>query len=195
MSDKSHEPCHCTGSGYGGQARGSEQRLAVDNLAKAVIAKVPQEVAANFTVRLVPGRTLDGIDLRQVACRPRGNRTGWTPSHVAIDPGLLGVLSKADKAMVAWLARDSANAKRFLAEPVAALRESGVTLSRAEEKALARAHAEAGSDRVVGPGVKVASLDVKAYPNGFIGRLGPSRRDGTNDKPADSFGCEPRRKG
>ena len=41
--------------------------------------------------------------------------------------------------MVAWLAKDAGNARRFLANPVAAMREAGVELSRADEKALARA--------------------------------------------------------
>ena len=192
MSDKSGQPCHCDGHGHSGHAQGTEARADADELAKVVMAKVPQGYEANFNIRLVPARTLDVIDQRQERCRPRGHSTGWTPGVLAIDPGLVATLNKADKAVVAWLAKDSANAQRFLAEPVAALREAGVELSRAEEKALFRANAEAQSARVVGPGVKVASLDARAYPKGQVGRLGPSTKDGKGD---DSFGCEPRRKG
>jgi len=190
MSNTPNSPCRCGGQGNGGPTQSAAARADEPELAKVVLAKVPQDYDAKFNLRLVPGHTLGAAGQREVKCRPRGNSLGWTPG--VLDAGLVATLSRADKAMVAWLAKDGANAQRFLAEPVAAMREAGVELSRAEEKALSRAHAEAQSARVVGPGVKVAAIDAQAHPTGQVGRIPPGA---TNGKTDDGFGCEPRRKG
>lgn len=190
MSDK--QPCDCAGSGGQGTRSGGATAAELGDTAKVAAARVPQAYEANFNLRLVPGRTLATVDHLGPRCRPRGNSTGWSPGVVAVDPALVATLAKADKAVVAWLAKDPANVQAFLAAPVTAIRAAGVELTRAEEKALARASAAAESARVVGPGVKVASLDAKVLPRGQVGRIGPTPKD---DKPDDGPGCEPRRKG
>ena len=188
MSDApERERCNCTPSG----GTAAQSPTAGDEVTKVVKANVPQDTQASFNLRIVPGRSLKGALEVQPYCKPRGHAHGWTPGTLGIDSALLATLAKADKAMVAWLGRDNENARRFLANPVAAMREAGVELSRADEKALARAAEAAGAVRTVGPGVDVASVTVKAFPNGRIGAVGPRKPDGK----ADDFGCGPKRKG
>ena len=182
MSDKPDRPSY---------TEGTKVRDGANRPAKVVMAKIPQDSEATINIRLVPTRTLDVPDQRQERCRPRGHSVGKTHGVLAISPGLVATLKQADKAVVAWMAKDTANAQRFLADPIAALAEAGVELSRSDQKALARANAEARSARVVGPGVRVASLVARAYPKGKVGRLGPSTKD---NKGGNEFGCEPRRK-
>jgi hypothetical protein len=174
--------CHCGNQGRSGSA----------NLEKLVMAKVPQDFNANFRIRLVPARDLDLSAEREERCRPRGQRKGWTVGPPTLDGKLIATLNKADATMITWLAKDPTNARRFLSAPVAAMREAGVELSRAEAKALSRANEAAQAARVVGPGVRVASLVAEAYPNGRIGRLKPRPDADGDDEP---FGCEPRKKG
>jgi hypothetical protein len=169
----------------------AEAQPAGEMVTKVVKAQVPQEYDAKFNVRIVPGRSLGSVLEVKPHCKPRGHRQGWFPGGLRIDPGLVATLAKADKAVVAWLARDAANAQRFLANPVAAMRDAGVELSRAEEKALSRASAAAAAARQVGPGVNVASVTAQAFPDGRVGGLGSSKPGGK----ADDFDCGPKRKG
>lgn len=200
MSDETgKQPCNC-----GGQGTTTAQTLqSTDALAKVVMAKVSQDHEATFNIRVVPANSLGKVLEVQPKCKPRGHRTGWDlHDAVAISPGLVATLGKANNAMVAWLAKDTANTQRFLANPVAAMREAGVELSRSDEKALSRANAEASAARVVGPGVRIASLSAQTFPNGRVGGIGPSKTDGGGrpggaaggGKP-DDFDCGPRRKG
>jgi len=196
MSGKSLQGrCNCAGS----CADSAATETAGEDLVKLAKAQVPQDYQANFNMRLVPGHSLKNGTELQPHCRPRQHAGGWNLGATAIDPALLATLQAADKTMVAWLAKDTANAQRFLADPVAAMREASVPLTRAEEKALARANAMTASARIVGPGVKVASVAAQAYPNGRVGGIGPSKPDGRPDgKPngkSDDFGCAPKRKG
>lgn len=178
--------CSCNASGENGPPDASDTEVT-----KAVKAQVPQEARASFNLRIVPGRTLEGALERQRACRPRGHSQPWTPGLLGLDEALVKTLARADKVMVAWLARDAGNAQRFLASPVSAMREAGIELSRAEEKALTRAIEAAASARTVGPGVDVASMKVQAFPNGRVGAPGGRKPDGKTD----DFGCAPKRKG
>jgi len=186
MTQTENPECNCTGHG-----RTSGQRqTAGEDLAKVVKAQIPQDYEASFNVRLVPAHSLERDVQVQASCKPRGNSLGWDHGMATIDPGLVATLNKADKVMVAWLAKDTANAQRFLANPVAAIREAGVELTRAEEKALARANDATSAARVVGPGIKVASLSAQAFPNGRIGSIGSGRTDGKTD----DFACGPKAK-
>lgn len=180
------DECSCNASGETGPPDAADTEAT-----KVVKAQVPQEVRASFNLRVVPGRSLGGALERQRACRPRGHTQPWTPGLLGLDEALVKTLAMADKAMVAWLAKDAGNARRFLASPVAAMREAGIELSRTEEKALARATEAAASARTVGPGVDVASVKVQAFPNGRVGAPGGRKPDGK----ADDFGCAPKRKG
>ena len=196
MSDRpGRDDCNCNPGG--GPA--AEASAAGEAVAKVVKANVPQDAQASFNLRIVPGRGLKGALEVQPNCKPRGHSHGWTPGILGVDSALLGTLAKADKTMVAWLAKDAGNARRFLANPVAAMREAGVELSRADEKALARAGEATAAARSVAPGVDVVSVAVQAFPNGRVGAVGPRKPDGKQDgKPdgkVDDFGCGPKRKG
>jgi hypothetical protein len=166
-----------------------------EDLPKVVKAAITQDYEATFNIRLVPARSLEDPDLTQRRCMPRGHAPGWDYGILTIDPGLAGIIAKGDKPVIAWLAKDAANAQHFLANPVAALREAGVELTREQEKALTRSIEAASATRVVGPGVKIASLSARAYPKGRVGGVRSGRTDGKPGARTDDFGCEPRRKG
>lgn len=188
MTDQlGREKCNCGANG----AATAQAETSGEPVTKMVKAEVPQQYEAKFNVRIVPGRSLDAALEARPHCKPRGHSHGWTPGTLGIDRDLVATLAKADKTMVAWLAKDTANAQHFLANPVAAMREAGVALSRAEEKTIARASAASAAARNVGPGVNVASLTAKAFPDGRVGGLGSLKPDGK----ADDFGCGPKRKG
>lgn len=181
------EDCNCGAT----STAGAQAPPAGDVVRKLVRAEVPQDYQAKFNVRIVPGRSIEGAHLVRPQCLPRGHAQGWVPGALGISQQLAATLAKADKTMVAWLAKDAANAQRFLENPAGAMREAGVELTRAEEKLLARASAASGAARHVAPGVNVVSLTAKAYPDGCVGATGavkPGRK-------ADDFGCGPKRKG
>jgi hypothetical protein len=92
---------------------------------------------------------------------------------------------------VAWLAKDSGHAQQFLANPVAAMAEAGVALTRAQQKDLARSSEEAAAARTVKDGENGVSMVTQVFPKGRVGSIGSRRPDGD----ADDFGCGPRRKG
>lgn len=152
---------------------------------------MPQSYDAKFNVRIVPGHAIRGGIAALSSCEPRGHRKGWDPVRSALRSELVGKLAKADKAVMTWLARDAGNGQRFLNTPVAALREAGVQLERAEEKALARMATAAADARVVPPGVNVLAVSAQAFPNGRVGNLGATRPPGKGD----GFDCGPKRKG
>jgi hypothetical protein len=188
MAEKTgHEKCNC-GSGSPVTVQGPP---AVDPAATLVKANVPQGYEAKFNIRIVPGRSIkDAIDLRP-DCKPRGHRQGWTAGTLGLTPEVVAVLARSDKAMTAWLAKDAANAQRYLANPVAAMREAGVDLSRAEEKTLSRLNAEVNDARKIPSAGNVASIAATMYPNGRVGGIGTTKPD----RKPDDFGCNPKRKG
>ena len=152
-----------------------------------------QTYDAKFNVRIVPARSLLDPAALRPRCRPRGNTQGWTgPS---ISPGLVGALAKADKAVIGWLARDKANAQRFLADPVAALREAGVSLDRAQLKELVRARAAAETTHLVPPGVTVKEVAVEAFPKGRVGGITTPKPGGSGGDADTIISCGPKRKG
>ncbi len=183
--------------GRGADAAGAAntETASNDGATKLLKARVPQDCEAHFNVRVVPGRSLGDIGVLTLGCRPRGHSTGWARGLAALAPELVATLAKADKAMVAWLARDEANTLRFLSDPVAAMRDAGVELSRSDEKALARASAAAAATRVVPPGVRIASLSAKTFPKGRVGHTNVTRPDAKPSTSTDDFGCGPKRKG
>lgn len=160
-------------------------------IARLVKARIPQDHHANFNVRIVPARNLDDLKAVQAQCRPRGHTTGWGAGQATVDPALVAALAAGDKAMVAWLTKDPAHARRFLAEPVAAMAEAGVVLTRAQQKAVARTSEEVAAARNAGAGGNGISVNVQVYPDGRIGAIGTHKPDGTSD----DFGCGPKRKG
>lgn len=178
------EKCNCSG---GSPANATLQSEA-DSTTKVVQASITQEYQANFNLRIVPGRSLAGIDnVLRMGCQPRGNtRPGWGDSTVEINPELAATLATADKAMMAWLSKDAVNAQRFVQDPVASMREAGVEMTRAQEKVLVRAASAAQSLRQAAPGVNIASLTATVFPNGKVGSVGSTK--------PDQFNCGPKRK-
>jgi len=100
---------------------------------------------------------------------------------------LVDKLKKADKTVIAWLAKDEANARLFMARPAEALAKAGIDLTRADQKAIDRTHREVREVAVVGPGVKVASFTATAFPRGQIGKIKPGRKP--KDERNDNIGC------
>lgn len=169
------------------------KRVASDSTIKAdasdrgemIVAKVPQGYETNINVRLVPGRDLE-FTLIPKGCRPRKGAPRRDAEPLDLPPDLVVKLKHADKAVVAWLAEDEANARLFVARPAEALVKAGVDLTRSDQKAINRTHREVSQTAVVGPGVKVASFTATAFPRGHIGRIKPGAKpdDGNN-----SIGC------
>ncbi len=160
-------------------------------IARLVKAQVPQDHHASFNVRIVPARSLDKLKEVQARCRPRGHASGWDAGQVVVDTVLLDALAAGDKAMVAWLAKDVANTRRFLAAPVSAMAEAGVELTRAQQKAVARTSEEVAAARHTRAGGDGMTLTAQVYPDGRVGAIGTHKPGDTSD----DFGCGPKRKG
>jgi hypothetical protein len=151
-----------------------------------VVGKVPQGYATNINFRLVRGVGFDRVaELR--GCQPRQGAPRRNTELVDLPAEVVAKLKEADQTVVAWLAEDEANAKRFLSQPALALVEAGVDLSRAEQKAIARSHRQVKEATVVPPGVKVGEIGASGYPRGKVGKVGPGT--GTPNKPGKRVGC------
>jgi len=190
-------PCGCVGAGVAATAPSESTAVAADDrIAKVLRAQVPQSYEAKFNVRIVPGRSLGDVLVERPGCKPRGHRKGWGLLTAGLaqelTPALVDKLASADKAVMAWLAKDKGNAQRFLAEPMQALSEAGVQLERGEQKALARARTAAAATQLVPPGVDVTSVVAEAVPGGRVGGVARPKPGAGADAPPD---CGPRRKG
>jgi hypothetical protein len=151
---------------------------------EAVVAAIPQGFDARIKVRFVHARDI-GVMTLDPGCSPRQGVPG--PATVLL-PGLVAKLQKADQQVITWLAKDSANAKRFLEQPVAALREAGIELDRSELKALERAHAAVREASVVPPGVTLERLDASAHRTARVGDKVPGKK---SEPPRSDRGCRP----
>lgn len=136
-----------------------------------VTAKVHQGYNLNMKINIVGtkdipiGRLLKG-------CQPRQGAPRRDADALDLPPATRATLLAANREVMAWLARDNANAQAFLADPVAALLKAGVKLDRADQKTLVRARAEiAATAEVVTPGLQLRSLSVAANPNGRVKRV------------------------
>jgi hypothetical protein len=190
MSDSTSKAgCGCTSSG----GASGTPATSIDEVGKVLQARVAQAYDAKFNVRIVPARSLPDLAVQRPGCRPRGHSPGWTGPSVS--PGLVSALAQADKAVTGWLARDRANAQRFLGDPVSALREAGVKLERAQLKELVRARAAAETTHRVPPGVTVTEVAAEAFPNGRVGGIGTHKPGGSGGGTDAPFRCGPKRKG
>lgn len=147
---------------------------------KAVVAPGDE---AKVSVRLVPGRDIKGIltEPPKPTCQPRGDRP-YGLGAVAFPVELVEKLVEANSRISAWLAKDPANARAYLDDPVAALGEAGVDLSRAEAKAVARAHAALKEEAVLPPGARIAALEAVAVKRGKVGDRTPA--EDRDDRPS-----------
>jgi len=186
MSESAHGGCNC-----GSPSRQTEtNQKPATRLGNFVKVNVPQGHLTNLKVSLVPAHTFDKNE-EQPPCRPRKGTIGWQGGTPTLNPALINILQKADAAIVNWLSKDSGNAEHFIKNPLAAMRDAGVKLNRAEEKMVFRAHEAAHSDRVVIPGSSFGTVVARAFPQGRVGSLGGSKLD---DK-TQNFNCAPKRKG
>lgn len=150
-----------------------------------VIAKVPQGYETNINIRLVPGRDIE-IGPVATGCRSRAGAPRREAEPLSLPPDLVGKLKDADKAVVAWLAKDESNAQLFVSSPAKALVMAGVDLSRADQKAIDRTYREVAQASVVAPGVKVVNFTAKMYPRSRIGKIKPKGKPGDGGK---NTGC------
>lgn len=156
------------------------------NQGEMIVVKVPQGYETNINLRLVPGRDVEIVPTRE-ECRPRKGAPRRDAEPLDLPPDLVVKLKDADKAVVAWLAEDGANARLFVARPAEALLKAGVDLTRADQKAIDRTHREVAQAAVVGPGVKVVSFTATAFPRGHIGRIKPGAKP--DDDGNENIGC------
>jgi hypothetical protein len=176
------------------QRRSEVQRVAsgstIETVAGAqgemVVAKVPQGYETRINVRLVPVRDVE-IAATPNRCQPREGAPRRDAEPLDLPRDLVEKLKKADRAVVAWLAEDEANARLFMVQPAEALVKAGVELSRDDQKAISRTHREVSEAAVVGPGVKVASLTAVAFPRGQIGKIKPGAKPASEQD--DDPGC------
>ncbi|MBN1447326.1 MAG: hypothetical protein JXA28_05295 [Bacteroidetes bacterium] len=164
----------------------SDIRVDTGDQREMIVGNVPQGYETNIRVRLVPGRDLD-ITAVPRGCRSRTGAPRRDAEPLDLPADLTDKLKKADKAVVAWLAQDEANARLFMARPVEALLKAGVELTRTEQKAIERTHQHVRDTAVVAPGVKVDTLTVTAFPKGRIGKIKPDATP--QNTPDSSTGC------
>lgn len=138
----------------------------------AVLASVPQGFESRIKVRLVPAREV--VLERRSGCQPRAGAPRREAQPLDLPEGLPEKIKDASKGVIAWLARDPANTTLYLADPVAGMAAAGVELTRAEQKALSRAHQPVRDASVVPPGVEVTELTVKAVARGKVGDTKPA---------------------
>ncbi|MDP9069224.1 MAG: hypothetical protein M3N53_12880 [Actinomycetota bacterium] len=159
-------------------SRGKASRRSSTESNSKVTARIDQAVEAKVNIRLVPSRDIT-LSPEALGCQPRHGSDPAVAVQIRFPEGLAEKLREADKKVIDWLGKDEANGRRFLEDPVGALEQSGVELSRAEQKALWRAQLEAADGRIVPPGVNVTEVSIEAAPKGRVGRDRRPTRPGT----------------
>jgi hypothetical protein len=152
-----------------------------DAVVQPIRATIQPGFDAKVSIRIVPGRDILTTPPRP-ACQPRGDRP-FVVRPIPYDPDLITKLTEANASVSAWLAKDESNAKAFLDDPVAALAEAGVELTRAEARSVSRSHAVMKDDAVLPPGAQISALEVVAVKRGKVGDRKPTDRP--NDRPED----------
>jgi hypothetical protein len=154
---------------------------------RSVVARVPQGLEAKINVRLLPAREIV-LDSVRLGCQPRQGAPRRDAQPVPLPEGLGDRLKEANRQVVAWLARDVANATRYMADPLTALGEAGVELSRAELKALGRTHQSVREAAMVPPGLElVGEPTVKGVTRGKVGDV--KRADTSETDAGGTPGC------
>jgi len=89
-------------------------------------------------------------------------------SGAGLPPNLITKLLTANEHLINWLAQDPVNAEDFLGHPVEALMKAGIELTRADQKALTRAHAAARNAATIPPGARLVGLSATADVSGVV---------------------------
>lgn len=142
-----------------------------------VRAMVHRGYDTTVNVRIVKGSSLGDL-LRPKRCEPRKGAQRREADPLDLPAELIDKLREIDKSVVAWLAKDQANARLFLAKPAEALAQAAADLDRADLKALDRAHQAVREAAVVAPGVRVADIKAEVFPNGRVGDIKPTGTGG-----------------
>ena len=171
----------------GGPAGEVVDPLGPDSTVQPVRATIEPGFAGKVSIRFVPGRDPFTIPARS-ECAPRGDRP-FVLQPLPFPPDLVVKLAEANKTVSAWLAKDPSNAQHFVDDPVAALGQAGIDLTRAEAKAVSRSHAALKEDAVFPPGAHLSNLEVTATARGKVGDARPGSRP--HDKPTDNPGDTP----
>lgn len=129
-------------------------------------------------VRIVAGTRLGDL-LRPKQCEPRNGAQRREAASLDLPAALIDKLREVDQSVIAWLAKDRANARLFLARPSEALAQAAPGLGRADLKALDRAHQAVREVAVVAPGVRVVDIKAEAFPNSRVGNVKPTATAGS----------------
>jgi len=154
---------------------------------RAVVARIPQGLETKVSVRILPAREIV-LDPVRLGCQPRQGASRRDTQPLPLPEGLGDRLKEANRQIVAWLARDVANAAGYMADPVAALGAAGVELSRAEWKALSRTHQAVRDAAMVPPGLELVSEPaIKGVTRGKVGDV--KRVDAPEKDAGGTPGC------
>lgn len=123
-----------------------------------VTGQVQQAYDLNLNLTVMPARDI-GSQLR-LACRPRKGAQRVDKNPLDLPPPLRTWLIDSNKQITAWLARDVANQRAFIADPAAALQQAGLQMDRATAKALQRVRAAADASAAVMPGLQLQTMKV-----------------------------------
>ena len=164
-------------------ASGTGATIATDVGAdQPIVANVSPGFEAHINVRLLPAKNIE-LGHAKGACRPRAGAVRHDVEPLDLPEDLVDRLREANTAMVAWLAKDADNPRRYLDDPVAALAEAGVELSRAHVVSLTRSHRAVREQAVVPPGAAISGLSVVAAKRGKVGDHGPVKGASKPDTP------------
>jgi len=139
---------------------------------RPIAATVQPGFETSIAIRIVPATTLFPVE--EGGCRPRGD-LGYTPPRPVLSDDLVATLTESSGLVTAWLAKQAAHAQLFVDDPVAALQQAGVDLSRAQAKELTASHAAVKADAVLPPGGRLTDLSVTAVRRGKVGDTRPGR--------------------
>ena len=145
---------------------------AVGSSPVALLASIPAGFETRLNVRFLPATDVF-VGRVRAGCQPRA---GAIPHHVVpveLPATLVERFRAVNDSVIAWLAKDEANAAHYLSNPVAALQSAGVQLSRAEAKALSRSHQAVRDQAVLPPGGQLSELVVSASVRGKVGEKRP----------------------
>lgn len=157
--------------------------------APTIAATMQQAYDLTMNVSVIGAKNIPTQILR--ACRPRQGAEEVDKDPVELAPPLRHWLLEANKAVVAWLARDARNVHAYLADPVAALEQAGVKMEREHQKSLARLREQLGASQAVVPGMQLRSITTKAGAS----RVRPIESANQPARADDDCGCDDKRRG
>jgi hypothetical protein len=149
--------------------------------------KIHQGYNMNVKVNIVPSSSLPSANPGLKAhCQPRTGAPRRDAEALDLPAETVNKLMNANKALMSWLAQDTANVHAFISNPILALAKAGVQLEKAELNAITRLRGELGSNETVTPGMQLREFKFAASPNGKVKHVEGAHGD---------CGCNTKRKG